>query len=264
MINLEKVSGLPILVDKDYNLKFETPLKPVKPTVRTLEEMKEVLMDPKAKSTREDLYYMYRNVHFPDHDNVIERIGLTYDITVIPPATVGKEFNKTVGHYHANPEGSMMAYPEIYEVLHGKAVFLLQKMDPTFKNLIRVLRLEATEGQKVIYPPNYGHIIINATDDVLITANWVANDFKRMYQEVKDYRGMAYYGIKNKAGELEFVPNLKYNQLPAVETLTRKFMTGFEIMKDGPMYWLGANNPKTLEFLTDPQKYAVELSSVTS
>ncbi len=266
MTNLEDVSGLPMLIEDDYKLKFKTPLKAVTPTARTMQEMKPVLMDPNATSDRNEMYYMYRNVHFPDHEATLKKIGLTYDITVIPPTTIGKEFNKTVGHYHANQAGSMMAYPEIYEVLYGKATFLLQKMDPEFKNLIRVLTLEAEAGQKVIYPPNYGHILINTTDDVLVLGNWVANDFKRMYDEVANLKGMAYYGIKNDLGELEFVPNPAYRNHPQVETLTRKFMTdtNFAIMKPGPMYLLGMNNPSTLEFLTDPQKYAVELSSVTS
>jgi len=260
MTNLEKTSGLPMIIKDDFKLEFKKPLVTVEPTARTLEDMRPVLMDPSATSERSEMYYMYRDVHFADDEKIIKNLGLTYDVTVIPPATIGKEFNKTVGHYHANQAGSVMAYPEVYEVLHGKAIFLLQKMDPTFKNLIRILMLEAKAGDKVIYPPNYGHIIINATDDVLVTANWVANDFKRMYKEVADFKGMAYYGIKNEKGELEFVPNPAYQNIPQIDTLTRKFMTNFAIMQNGPMYLLGTNNPKTLEFLTDPQKYAVELS----
>jgi glucose-6-phosphate isomerase len=115
----------------------------------------------------------------------------------------------------------------------------------------------------VIYPPNYGHIIVNTTPDVLVTANWVANDFKRMYKEVSNYKGMAYYVVKGENGP-EYVPNPAYANHPKVEILTNKFMSQFPVMQPGPMYLSGTNKPEILEFLTNPQKYAVELSSITS
>jgi glucose-6-phosphate isomerase len=263
MTNLEQVSGLPIAIDDDYKLRFHQPLRPVEPTARTYKEMQAVLMDPNAPASRDELYYMYRNVHFPDHDALLQKIGLTYDITVLPPGMLGREYNKTVGHYHASQAGSVLAYPEIYQVLSGRAMFFLQKMDERFENLIRVLAIEAQAGDKVIYPPNYGHIIVNTTDEVLVTANWVANDFKRMYKEVSDRRGMAYYVVKGERGP-EFVPNPDYVNHPKVETLTNKFMGAFPVMKPGSMYLSGTAQPEILEFLTNPQKYAVELSAITS
>jgi hypothetical protein len=41
-------------------------------------------------------------------------------------------------------------------------------------------------------------------------------------------------------------------------------MSQFPVMQHGPMYLSGTNKPEILEFLTNPQKYAVELSSITS
>ncbi len=264
MIDLEKISGLPIQVDQNsYELKFNQPLKAVEPNPRTLKEMRTVLLSPDAHISQNELYYMYRNVHFPDHTKLIEGLGLTYDITVIPPYMLGNEFNKTQGHYHANKEGSTLAYPEVYEVLNGKGLFLLQKMDPDFNKLISVVAIEAKAGDKIIYPPNYGHIIINIGSEVLVTANWVAHDFERMYKPVTDFRGLGYYVVKNDKA-YTFVPNPQYKDHPPVRQLTNQYMHSFNIMDDGPMYLSGTNNPKNLEFLTEPQKYAVELSSITS
>ena len=263
MINLEKVSGLPIELTTDFHLKFSPPLKEFEPGVRTLQEMRAVLMDPIASSEREELYYMYRDVHMPDHESLIRSSGARYDVTVIPPAMIGDEFNKTAGHYHPMKEGTHFAYPEVYEVLNGKGLVLLQKMDPEFKNVIAVIALEVKAGDKIIYPPNYGHILVNTGTEALVTANWVAEDFKSMYTQVSDYQGMAYYVIADKNG-YKFIPNPKYSNVPPLRMITTKFMNRFEIMQHGPMYLLGVSNPKSLEFLTSPEKYSVELSSITS
>jgi len=123
---------------------------------------------------------LYRNIFLPHHQEKISKLDLRYDITVLPPGMIGQEFNKSLGHYHPMVPGLAIAYPELYEVLHGKALFLLQKMDADFKNVITVLAIEAVAGQKIVYPPNYGHIIVNIGSEPLVTANWVVSSFESL------------------------------------------------------------------------------------
>jgi glucose-6-phosphate isomerase, archaeal len=264
MIDLSAVSGFPLKIGEDNKLKFNQPLPEVEPNPRKFSEMKKLFMDPDAKAPFDEMYYMYRHVHFKEHEEILEKAGVTYDITVLPPGKIGEEFNKTAGHYHAMKEGTHIAYPEVYEVLHGHALFFLQKMDESFQDLITVVAMEAKAGEKVVYPPNYGHIIVNIGDDVLVTGNWVGDKFERMYKQVAERHGMSYYVIDDGAGGYKFVPNKHYGKHPVVRMLDNKFMQRFDIMKDRPMYVTATNNPKSLEFLTNPDKYAVELSSITS
>lgn len=279
MIDLEKISGLPIKLTDEGTLAFgkarvfspktgaykEEQLPEVKPAIRKRQDMLPVLMDKDAPVPQEDMYYMYRDVHFPEDEESIRGTGTTYDLTVIPPVMIGKEFNKTVGHYHAIKPGTGLAYPEVYEVIHGHCLFLLQKLDPEFKKVIAVLAVEARTGEKVVYPPNYGHAIINIGKDVLVTANWVGDGFERMYKPVADTRGMAYYVVAKEGDEgFEFVPNAAYGELPPVRMITGKFMNSFSIAGAKPMYQIGTSDPTSLEFLNHPEKYAVELSSITS
>ncbi len=86
-----------------------------KPDVRFLNEIKNVLYDRKwaKKSSNFPLYYMRRGIK--------EKNGLRYDITIIPPRLLGKEFVKTKGHEHFGD------WREIYIVLEGKAIYLMQK-----------------------------------------------------------------------------------------------------------------------------------------
>lgn len=147
---------------------------------RTLEQMKATLKDD-VEGNR-DVYYMYRSV-YKDND-------IRYDITVIPPEPLGDECAKTHGHYHP-ASGGGTPYAEIYQVLHGSAVFLLQKRNSN--GSVDVILVDAKEREVVIVPPGYGHVTINKGDDTLVLANLVSDKFTSDYKDIKQERGAAYY-----------------------------------------------------------------------
>lgn len=268
MINLEKTSGLPIEVTDDFHLKFSAPMKETTPSVRTFSEMLPVLMDQSAQVTppRQEMYYMYRGLFLPEDEQTIKANNLSYDITVLPPYMLGQEFGKMLGHYHSNLPGSSIAYPEMYEVLHGHGLFLIQKMDPEFKNLISVYAIEAMVGDKVIYPPNYGHTFINLENEVMITANWSTLASKSLYKPIAEYRGLAYYIVKDANKPYIFVENKNYTGRPEVKIINNqeKVYANFGFKPQEPMYVTFIKDPKKLDFLTHPGKHAIELSTLTS
>ena len=267
MINLEKISGLPIELTDDNHLKFNAPMKDQAPTItRQFYELQPVLMDHSVHSKATEVYYVYRNLCLPGDEHVVNNNNISFDVTVIPAVMFGQEYNKTVGHYHANIPGLPVAHPEIYEVLHGEALFLLQKMDPEFKTLITVLSIEAQPGDKVVYPPNYGHIIVNTGTDTLVTANWISKEYKPLYEPIKDRHGMAYYVIRGQNNDPVFVKNTNYQGHQAVRSLTiaDKIKTEFGFDANEPMYSSVVKNPKLVEFLSNPSKYAVQLSTISS
>jgi glucose-6-phosphate isomerase len=266
MISLEKISGLPIEVTKDYKLKFNPPLQDFPLTfARKFSEMSEVLMNPNVKSPSEETYFVYRGIHMPEHHDIMRDYKLTYDVTVVPPMMLGDEFNKTLGHYHApKPGTNNIAHPEVYEVLHGEALFMLQKLDANSGELLSVLAIRAGTGEKVIYPPNYGHIMVNIGNDVLITANWLSMDYKPMYDPIKEKKGMAYYVVADEIEQFKFVANENYKDSPPVRMIDTRFMSKLAISANQPMYTTGANNPQSLDFLNNPEKYIMELAGITS
>ncbi|MEM1688281.1 MAG: glucose-6-phosphate isomerase family protein, partial [Nanopusillaceae archaeon] len=107
---------------------------------------------------------------------------IRHDITLIPDKIIGREYNKTYGHYH--PEN----YIEIYEVLNGKAIFVLQSRD--FKNLII---MEAKKGDQILILPGYGHVTINIGKEPLILSNLVYWDFESDYSIYKEKKGAMIY-----------------------------------------------------------------------
>jgi glucose-6-phosphate isomerase len=267
MLDLEKVSGLPLGLAEDYQLAARPPMAEAKRTfARKFSEMQPVLLDPAARPEpmRDEMYFVYRNLYLPEDRGLILEHHLTYDVTILPPGRIGREFNKTVGHYHGNIPGKQIAHPELYQILHGSALFLLQKMDPEFNQVISVIAFEASTGDKVVYPPNYGHVMINIGSEPLVTANWLCTDYHPLYEPVADRSGLAYYVVAGKQNKYEFAANPRYPNAPAVRIIDQKFMNNFPITGPKPMYTAGVANPQQLEFLSRPEKYAVELSSITS
>ena len=148
--------------------------------------MKEVLYDKEwtKNAPNFELYYMYRGIK--------EKDDLRYDITIIPPRMLGKEFVKTKGHYHIGN------YGELYKVLAGLALFLIQ--DKEVKN---IYFFRAKRGEFVLIPPNFGHTTINPSSKTLKVANWTSKKCKSDYKSIEKKRGFCYYyticgWIKNK------------------------------------------------------------------
>ncbi|HPE52246.1 MAG TPA: glucose-6-phosphate isomerase family protein, partial [Methanothrix soehngenii] len=126
--------------------------KTKEPDIRRLFDMKDVIFDQIWLAGREnfELYYMFRDLFLSraDGDKLRDQ-NLRYDITIIPPGMMGSEYIKTAGHYHPLAPGSAVTYPELYEVLEGEALYLLQKED-----LSDVVAINAAAGDKVLVPPN--------------------------------------------------------------------------------------------------------------
>ena len=159
------------------------------PDIRRLFDMKDVIFDQSWLAGREnfELYYMFRDLFLSRADGEkLRDQNLRYDITIIPPGMMGCEYIKTAGHYHPQAPGSAVTYPELYEVLEGEALYLLQNED-----LSDVVAINAVAGDKVLVPPNYGHITINRSNKILKMSNFVARDFSSLYDPIKEKGGGA-------------------------------------------------------------------------
>ncbi len=221
-----------------------------KADVRLAKDMKEVIIDKDWLEGNEDtgLYYMYRDLWKEGDKETIKEENLRYDITVIPPRDLGKEFVKTKGHYHPNVV-SGVSYPEIYEVLDGEAHYLLKKKSSD--GVEDVVLMKAEEGDKALIPPNYGHITINPGDSELKMANWVDRTFDSIYQDILELEGGAYYELKTG----EWVKNENYDNVPEMREVESTVIPELGIEKGKNMYSLIRENPENLDFLKRPQEF---------
>ena len=228
----------------------------IQPKIRHLSEMKEVVFDQEfAKTADPELYYMYRDLAENEQDRgKIKKHKLRYDITVINPIMLGKEYNKTAGHDHPLVPDTEITYTELYEVLEGEAIFLMQ--DSQENSIKDVYAIKANKNDKVIVPPNYEHIMINASNEKLKTANWICNDFSsNIYEPFKKRQGFSYYAIKNDSNEIKWIKNKNYIDIPELKFLEPNlWLEQFDIDKNEEIYSL-INNLNKLDFLKNPQNY---------
>lgn len=166
-----------------------------KPEIRFLYDLKNVLYDQEWLKTAKNfpVYYIWRGIK--------KKKDLRYDITVIPPKMLGREFPKTKGHEHSNN------YGEIYIILNGQAIYLLQK----YKNnkIEDVYVIKAKKGDVVLIPPHYGHITINPASQKLKMANWISKKCKNIYNLFEKKKGACYYYTKNG-----WIKNKNYKEIP--------------------------------------------------
>ncbi|MDO8339269.1 MAG: glucose-6-phosphate isomerase family protein [Candidatus Burarchaeum sp.] len=214
----------------------------IAPSIRRLGEMAGLLYDRRFAARagkRTPLYYMHRAI--------ARRGWLRYDITVIPPLMLGSEYNKTAGHYHSHARRGL-SYPEVYEILHGKATYILQKKKKGGKKakgeLDDVILIDAKEGDKILMPPNYGHVTVNRSPATLIMANIVSDRCVSDYSEYGALKGAAYYITKHG-----FVRNPSYKKVPPI----RRQKPASPLPRALSLFELLENSSRSLKFIEDPR-----------
>lgn len=215
------------------------------PSVRRLGEMKDVLLTHGVinKANRDDpVYYMYRGIGY-DRERAFLETELNYDITVIPRYRLGKEFNKTLGHYHPIAEKGL-SYPELYEVIEGNALYIFQKRASGSGYLVDLIY--ANTGDKVLVPPNYGHVTANIGKKTLVMANLKNGPFKADYMSIVKMHGAAMYALSD--GNL--ILNRNYSDVSVVVKEGRQMPRSIDSRKS--LYDDFIANPKKFEFLNRP------------
>ena len=164
---------------------------------RLMKEMKNVLYDKSLahKFPERPLYYVWRGVDKKD--------GLRYDITLMPSQMLGKEYVRTKGN--RNSEN----YFELYTLLKGKAIFLIQKSN---KEIVEdVIVVKAKKGDWISISPEYAVIMINPSWRKLKTGNWVSEKNQNIYQELEEMSGACYFYTK-----LGWIKNKNYKHIPEI------------------------------------------------
>lgn len=200
-MEMEKVQSL--------KLKVKSFSKEKRAEIRYLSDLKKVLYDKEWAKNAPNfaLYYIYRGLKPPSRLVPTlrgkEKNELRYDITIIPPKILGKEFVKTKGHFHIGNFG------ELYKVLEKEGIFLVQKGKEKIEDVYYV---KAKKGDYVLIPPHYGHVTINPSSKTLKMANWISKKCLADYKSIERKKGACYYytisgWIKNK--NYKFVPKIK-------------------------------------------------------
>lgn len=243
-INLSKYVPYELLVDKQTNKVTKAGDIELEYSIRKLLDMKEVIYDQewlKNQKENPDLYYMYRNLVREEDKSLYQNHKIRFDITIIPPRNLGKERVKTAGHFHPEIKENY-SYPEAYEVMAGKGLYLLQK-ETRNNEPIEIIIVKAKAGDQVLIPPGYGHITINPSKrETLIMNNLVSSEFSSIYQPIKERQGAAYLYLKDD----QWIKNPEYQKEVLVQKKKAK-----KIDKK-PFYLSFLQKPEEWSFLNKP------------
>ena len=258
MIKFEN-SGLPLYLDEESNVLAISAQLPFLGYGRKLAgQMKDLWVEYDIVNADEPIYDVYRGLAFEKDKVFLDKYNFQYDITVVLPGTVNGEMKKTSGHYHGyNPERTY-TYAEVYEVLKGTALYILQRADnfDTDSNDIEikdVILAKVHAGETIIVPPNYGHCSVNIGEGPLVFSNLAYKPCPVKYDAVKNYHGMCYYVVR-KNGEILYLKNKSYKNLPEVKHATVRENPSLGIRFGLPVYHSFLKNPDAFGFLGNPGK----------
>jgi len=161
--------------------------KRIKPDIRTYGQMRDLYIEKEKISDDTPLYLMYRDFYVNEDDKkLFKENNFRYDVTIILPKIIWKEYNKTFWHYH--PQNSNWKfYEEVYQVLKGKAVYLQQNQQESFFT-------NAEEGDIVLMKEWFWHTTINPNEkEILVMANIVSSKFSSIYDDYKGKKWARYY-----------------------------------------------------------------------
>ncbi len=256
MMDLLEKTGIPISLEK-ASLKFRSPLKAQMVSQRSIGDMRDFLKEREAFFGKKAAYYMYRTVCLPQHRALFEKEGLRYDITVLESGLIGKEFVKTIGHHHPKKTGTDSFWPEVYEVIKGKALYLIQK--PSGPGRIgQAFLIECAEGEKAIMLPGFGHVTINPLNRPLVVANIVSDKFESVYGDYRKNRGACYYIVESE-GKITEVKNNSYKKIPPLLKAKPKELPELGLEFSRPLYSLFTQETARFRWLSSPEIFGKEL-----
>ena len=244
IINLSEYVPYELEVNKSTGLIVKADNIPLKYATRKVADMSSVAYDQEwLKETQNtiDLYYMYRDFTREEDKELFKQHNIRFDITIIPPFKLGKELVKTAGHFHPEIKQGV-SYPEVYEVMHGHGIYLLQNQS-IMNDKIEIIIIKGKKGDQILIPPGFGHITINpSTDEPLIMNNLVSSKFSSIYGSIKEKKGAAYILLEGN----DWIKNPNYSQ---ELDITTKEPTRLD---SKPFYLSFIENPDKWIFLNEP------------
>ncbi len=170
------------LTENKLRMNFQARQMGIK--TRSMAKMLKVLQETNLSRPNKANYYMIRG---------------NPSITVLMPGLVGKEFNKTFGHFHKGNQA------ESYQIIFGHGLMILQNKTKE----VKVVKIKT--GDKIEIPVGWAHTLINTGKTHLITADNSFGEQMNDYSPIAKKRGFYYYVIKDK-NKIKFVKNPAYGK----------------------------------------------------
>lgn len=204
------------------------------------------------------LYDFFVGVSTDEDKETFNKSKLRYDVIMVYPGKVNDEYKKTSGHMHKKNSGFKNIYPEIYEVLYGTAMFLLQKVSDD-GCVECAAAVETKAGQKILIPPGYEHATVNIGTTPLVFSDLISIDCENEYGGVKEHGGMCYFVVEED-GKPAFRKNPKYKEVPEMQVIKPIEQQKLSLVFDKYVYDIAKKQPKAFEYLSNPDMYSSDIN----
>jgi glucose-6-phosphate isomerase, archaeal len=215
MQDLTERAGLAVVINGD-RLKFNEPVTTPRLSVRTRSNLDPVWHEPPLGSADPELYSVYWGAVPVGDEAAFRSQDLDHTYVLIRPGIWEGEYYKTQGHYHPPMGENRLGHPELYHVLAGEGLFVLQRAAPPEWQVDDVVVVDVGPGSIVIVPPNYGHLTANYGAEPIVFEAFLANGLQPVTPSYQARRGGAAYCLQNPEGP-RVEPNQRYGQLPKIQ-----------------------------------------------
>jgi oxalate decarboxylase/phosphoglucose isomerase-like protein (cupin superfamily) len=243
--DLTALAGLPLAL-RDGRIRYGPDIVIEEDLVRRLADMRDVVADKVGRRGRRIEYHMLNGVR-QRNDTHLADLPLRYELTALAGHAIGWEAAKTLGHVHVCPPGGSTGYPEVVEVLHGEAGFLIQDLADGLKGprARRAWLVRARPGDQVVLPPDLAHVTIDLGAGPLVFSDVIDRRARGIYSGVAASHGFGWY--VGADGGLR--PNPRFAQPPHLEEVTA---ADWSEPAPSPLYRHFAADPGQLAWLSDP------------
>lgn len=255
IVDLKNVSGLPVALDTDTcKLLLGRDLNTPEYRVRMLHDLDAVWANSVPDADR--IIYQYTSgLWFAEDEKTWKNYNVIYGIVVFTPGIFAGEYNKSSGQYHPLMPPNTHATPEIYTVLNGTGHFLLQKALPPYENIEDIVMVEVKKGETFVVPPDYGHLQINPAGEPLVFSYAVMDGMQGVYAPFQKKRGAVYYEMATDRASEKYIFNSNYKCNIPLRQVKASEICQVPLLNDRVTYQKIRDNLKSLEFLTDPEKF---------
>jgi oxalate decarboxylase/phosphoglucose isomerase-like protein (cupin superfamily) len=216
--------------------------------VRRRSDLRAVADDPAAATGRTVQYWMWNGVAEVGRAAELAQRPVRFELTFLADRPLGQERPKTSGHVHVRPAPGRPIYPELCQVLVGRAGFLVQDLGsgPSASYAVLVV---AGPGDTVVLPPGLHHGTINLAEEPLVFADVIDRRAAAEYGSLGGAHGFAYRFLNDGTASV----NPAYVDLPALERVSARDWSGPGLPS---IYDAFAADPAAFPWLREPEAFA--------
>jgi glucose-6-phosphate isomerase len=245
-MNLREYIGLPIASD-NKTIKYNSNEIDVKSVIITETKDIEFFLKEKDSLKEEEVFRVYQTIRSIEDKELWDDIS--FDIIVIQPGKLGKEYMKTIGYYRSCAENGY-CYPEVYQIAEGYVEFFLQQPSQSHEKIKDAVMIRAQRFDVIVVPPAYGVTLINPSEKKAIIARIRAMKTEEISKQYKQTHGECYYRMENDKWDF----NETYEEIPMLRL--EEPQNKWKSLKRGiPIYASYTYNPKRFNGLVKPDPF---------